>query len=171
MKPDEFKKLAVVSIQSGAKLGYVDDLLFDTSHLRLAGFRVKADGHHSLVPIGEVKSIGSDAVTVSDDAAARSAQAESALAALPDVDRLHQLKVVDEAGTYLGKVSSLEVDPQTGSIMGFEAHEGGVLGLGGRTTPIPAADVRSVGDEIIVVAAPGTDAAPGATPGNRTPPS
>lgn len=157
MKPEEFKKLAVVSIESGAKLGYVDDLLFDTGNLRLAAFRVKADGHHSLVPLSEVKSIGSDAVTVTSDAAARSAQAESALDTLPDVGRMHRLKVVDEAGTYLGKVNEIEVDPESGSITELEAHEGGVLGLGGKTTPIPAAAVRSVGDELIVVATPGAD--------------
>lgn len=160
MKPDEFKRLAVVSIESGAKLGYVDDLLFDTSHLRVVAFRVKADGHHSLVPLSEVKSIGSDAITVAGDAAARSVQAESALDALPDVDHLHRLKVVDEAGTYLGKISSIELDPGTGSITELEAHEGGVLGIGGTTTPIAAGNVRSVGDEVIVVAAPGAEAAP-----------
>lgn len=161
MKPDEFKKLAVVSIESGAKLGYVDDLLFDTSHLRVAALRVKADSHHSLVPMSEVKSIGSDAVTVASDAAARSVQAESALDSLPDVDRLHHLKVVDEAGTYLGKISGIELDPGTGSITELEAHEGGVLGLGGKTMPIPAAAVRSVGDEVIVVATPHREEASG----------
>ena len=58
MKVEDFKKLAVVSIDSGAKFGYVDDLLFDTENLAVAGFHVKGDGHQSLLPISEVHSIG-----------------------------------------------------------------------------------------------------------------
>src|SRR5437762_2989930 len=109
MKLDDFKTLAVVSIDDGAKLGYVDDLLFDTKELRVAALRVKQDGVHALVPLADVRSIGSDAVTVQSRAVARSVAAENQLASLPDLEQLKKLKVVDEAGTYLGTVREVEI--------------------------------------------------------------
>lgn len=160
MRAEDFKKLAVVSIDSGAKLGYVDDLLFDTGNLCLAGFTVKLEGHQSLLPMSEARSIGSDAITVQNDAAMRTSSAESALAALPNVDRMHKLKVVDEAGNYIGKVKSIDVDPQDTKISQIEVHEGGVLGIGGTTTTVAAGDIRSIGDELIVVALPAMTKAP-----------
>jgi sporulation protein YlmC with PRC-barrel domain len=152
MKVEDFKKLAVVSIDSGAKLGYVDDLLFDTENLAVAGFHVKGDGHQSLLPISEVRSIGADAITVQSDAAMRASSAESALAAMPDIDRMRKLKVVDEAGNYIGRVKDVDIEVKAGKIIEVETHEGGVLGIGGTTVTIAAADIRSIGDEVMVVA-------------------
>src|SRR5947209_20241604 len=136
MKLEDFKTLAVVSIDDGAKLGYVEDLLFDTKDRRVKALRVKEDGVHALVPLSDVRSIGSDAVTVQSRAVARSAAAENELASLPGVEQLKKLKVVDEAGTYLGTVREVDVDPSDGRIARIEAHERGVLGIGGTTTTI-----------------------------------
>jgi sporulation protein YlmC with PRC-barrel domain len=152
MKVEDFKKLAVVSIDSGAKFGYVDDLLFDTENLAVAGFHVKGDGHQSLLPMSEVHSIGSDAITVESDAAMRASSAESTLAAMPGIDRMRKLKVVDEAGNYIGRVKDIDIDAKAGKISEVETHEGGVLGIGATTVTIAAADIRSIGDEVMVIA-------------------
>jgi sporulation protein YlmC with PRC-barrel domain len=156
MKLDDFKTLAVVSIEDGAKLGYVDDLLFDTKNRRLAALRVKEDGVHALVPLSDVRSIGSDAVTVQSRAVARSAAAENELASLPGVEQFKKLKVVDEAGTYLGTVREVDVDPADGHIAQIDAHEGGMLGLGGTTSSFTGDQIRSIGDELIIVTLPAT---------------
>jgi uncharacterized protein YrrD len=154
MKADGFKNLAVVSIDSGAKLGYVDDLLFDTGQLAVAGFRVKAQGQEMVLPLAEIRSIGTDAITVPNDASMRTVAAESSLAALPGIDAMSKLKVVDEGGNFVGKVKEIDVDPQSAKIIQVVAHEGGVLGMGGNTTMITGAEIRSIGNEVMIVSVP-----------------
>jgi len=153
MKGDEFKRLAVVSIDDGARLGHVDDLRFDTNALKVAAICFEAEGQHSLVAFEDVRSIGNDAVTVQNRDVARSLSADAALATLPGLEQMRQLKVVDERGDYLGKVADIDVDTATGKIVEIRTQEGGVLGIGARHATFTADDVRSVGDELIVVAA------------------
>lgn len=152
MNVDTFKRLPVVSIGTGAKLGYVDDLLFDTSPLRVTALRVKAEGQDIVVPWDVVTTVGPDAIMVPDDAAAHTTSSESGLSSLPDSNAMRRLKVVDEGGTFSGTLKELEVDPGSGAVTQIEAHTGGVLGLGGTTTTIPAADIRSIGAEVLLVA-------------------
>lgn len=152
MKAEALKQLAVVSIEQGTKLGYVDDVLFDTGRLCMAGFWVKTNAQRHLVPLSEVRAVGNDAVTVPRDEVVLSAPAASDLAGLPGLDQMAKLKVVDEAGTYIGKVSELDVDPVDYRITSVKTHEGGVLGIGGTTRSIASADIRSIGPEVMVVA-------------------
>ncbi len=163
MKVDAFKQLPVVSIGTGAKLGYVDDLLFDASPLRVAALRVKAEGQQIVVPWSVVKTVGPDAIMVPDDAAAHTTSSESSLSALPDIAALRTLKVVDEGGAFVGTVKELDVDPASGAVTQIEAHTGGVLGMGGTTTTIVAADIRSIGDEVLLTAVRPPEPEPAAT--------
>jgi len=154
MNVDAFKQLPIVSIGTGAKLGYVEDLLFDTVPLRVAALRVKAEGQEILVPWSVIRTVGPDAIMVPDDAAAHTTSAESSLSSLPDSAAMRRLKVVDEGGTFVGTVKELDVDPGSGAVTQLEAHTGGVLGIGGSTTTITAADIRSIGDEVLLFTAP-----------------
>jgi sporulation protein YlmC with PRC-barrel domain len=152
MKVHALKGLAVVSIASGAKLGYVDDVRFDPQEMRVAALEVKADNQRGLVPLSDVKSIGKDAVMVPSDEVLRNVNAAGPLSDLPGLDQIRRLKVVDEAGTYLGRVQDLEIDLQDGQIVSVAAHEGGVLGVGGKTTTAGRNEIRSIGDEVMVIA-------------------
>jgi len=163
MQVDAFKQLPVLSIGTGAKLGYVDDLLFDTAPLRVAALRVKAEGQQIVVPWSVVKTVGPDAIMVPDDAAAHTTSSESGLSALPDIAALRTLKVVDEGGAFVGTVKELDVDPGSGAVTQIEAHTGGVLGIGGTTTTIVAADIRSIGDEVLLTAVRRPEQEPAAT--------
>ncbi len=152
MKVDAFKHLPVVSVGTGAKLGNVDDVLFDTTApLHVAALRVKAEGQQIVVPWSVVTTVGPDAVMVPDDAAAHTTSSESSLSALPDSAAIRTRKVVDEGGTFIGQVKDLDIDPSSGAVTQVEAHTGGMLGLGGTTTTIGAADLRSIGDEVLLV--------------------
>ena len=159
MKVDAFKQLPVMSIETGAKLGYVDDLLFDTSPLRVAALRVKAEGQLIVTPWSVVKTIGPDAIMLPDDAAAHTPSAESSLSALRDIEAMRKLKVVDEGGAFVGAIKEIEVDPVSGAVTRIEAHAGGMLGMGGTTTTIAATDIRSIGEEVLLVAVPAGQAA------------
>lgn len=153
MNTEEMKKLAVVSVDDGAKLGYVDDLLFDTTELRVAALVLSTEGQHAVIAMSDVRSVGGDAVTVQNGSAVHSLSADTALAQLPGMERLTKLKVVDESGDYIGRLNELDFDPQSGKVTDVRTHEGGVLGIGGKNLTIQAADIRSVGDELMVVAA------------------
>ena len=151
MKARAIKGLAVVSIDTGAKLGYVDNVLFDTSQLVISAFRIDADGQQAVVPFDQVRSIGTDAVTIPNNDVVRWPSAGGDGGAGTTLDDLEKRKIVDEAGDYLGTVTNVEVDPQEGRVTHLQAHKGGILGIGGNTIDIDRADVISVGDEVMVV--------------------
>jgi len=159
MKADAFKQLPVMSIETGAKLGYVDNLLFDTSPLRVAALRIRAEGQQIVTPWSVVKTIGPDAIMLPDDAAAHTPSAESSLSALRDIEAMRRLKVVDEGGAFVGTIKEIDVDPVSGAVAQLETHVGGLLGMGGTTTAIAAAAIRSIGDEVLLVAVPAGKAA------------
>ncbi len=64
---------------------------------------------------------------------------------------LTRLKVVDAAGTFVGTVSDVTLDPTTGRALGIIVHKGGFLGHFGETTTIAMAETRGVGTDIITV--------------------
>ena len=153
MKAQKIKGMAVVSITDGAKLGYIDDLLFDPKEQRLAALRVSADNQAAVIPFADVRSVGTDAVTVPSNDVRQWTAPSAPLTVLPNLEKMSKLKVVDEAGTLIGTVDDIEIDPQDGRISEVHAHRGGVLGVGGHKTTVTAKDVISIGDDVMVVRA------------------
>jgi sporulation protein YlmC with PRC-barrel domain len=106
MHVDAFKQLPVLSIETGAKLGYVEDLLFDTALLRVAALRVRAAGQAFLLPWHTVQTVGPDAIMVPQDDATHTLSSESSLASLPGIATMRTLNVVDEVGAATASPSS-----------------------------------------------------------------
>ena len=161
MKADALKGKAVVSIEDGQRVGRVDEVLFGTQPPHVAALRVADDKQRAVIPFDRLHSIGTDAITVPSAAAAAWGRAAAAAQELPNLRDLGKLKVVDEAGTFLGTPREVEIDPQDGRIARLQVHRGGVLGLGGDTYLVIGADIRSIGDDVMVVhgAAPAGPAA------------
>lgn len=153
MDAEKIKGMAVVSIAEGTKLGRVDDLLFDIGSLRVAALRVSGDGQDFIIPFTGLKNIGVDAVTVENSQVTQVPGRGGESSAWAGLGKVKNLKVVDDAGTLLGTVSSIAVDAVTGQMIGLRAHKGGLLGLGGTSVTIDAQAIRSVGAEVITVAA------------------
>ena len=151
MKTKDFKRLTVVSVADGAKLGRVENVYLNPADLCAAAVGIDLEGQHALVPFDQVR-VGSDAVTIPSRDVARWPGGAGGGDAVT-LDRIEELKVVDEAGTFLGKVHDVDVDPATGKMTGFEAHKGGVLGIGGERLAVTSGDVISVGKELVVVRA------------------
>ena len=154
MKSKDLKGKKVVSIKDGAKLGQIDDVLVDTDELRVAALHVKRQGEETLIPFDKVTSAGGDVVTVPSSTAAQRPHAHDEAAHLASLGEVTKLKVIDEAGTFLGVVQGVEVDPQTGAILEMQTQKATAMGLGRELHAIAAADVTSVGQELIVVQAP-----------------
>ena len=155
MKAEALHGLPVVSIADGAVVGHVDALYFEPRERRVAVLELVAAGQRARVPFAAVHHVGADAVTIPDIAIVQwlnptSIGAERA--GLLRLEELAKLRVLDEAGTFLGTVSGVEVDPETGDISEVRAHQGGVLGIGGTTHTIPGEQIRSASAELLVVA-------------------
>jgi sporulation protein YlmC with PRC-barrel domain len=151
MDTGRLKGIAVVSLAEGTKLGQVDAPLFDSVSLQLRAFQVRGNGQTFIVPLELVRSIGTDAVTVESSQATQAPSKGGEFGSLVELSILKQLKVVDAAGTFLGTLHDLELDPTSGRVLRIVVHKGGMLGLGGETTTIEAAGIRSVGGDLITV--------------------
>lgn len=154
MKSKDLKGKTVVSTRDGATLGKVDDVLVDIDTLRIAALQVKGSGEEGLIPFEKVKSAAGDVVTVPTSNAAQRPHAGDGTEHLASLSKVSKLKVIDEEGTFLGVVQSVEVDPQSGAILELQTQKATAMGLGREQHTIAASEVSSVGDEMIVIQAP-----------------
>ncbi len=154
MKSKDLKGKTVVSTRDGATLGTVDDVLVDTDDLRIAALHLKGHGEAALIPFEKVKSAAGDVVTVPTSSAAQRPHAGGGTEHLASLSDVSKLKVIDEEGTFLGVVQSVEVDPQSGAILELQTQKATAMGLGREQHTIAASEVTSVGAEMIVIQAP-----------------
>ena len=149
MDANTLKGRAVVSLIEGTKLGSIEQPLFDLHLHRLLAFEMRGDDGIFFIPFGLVKSIGADAVTVASHQVVQNDLVDT----LVELDQVMHLKVVDQAGTFAGTITQIDIDPATGEVVRITAHKGGVLGVGGTTTPIEPATILTVGPELLTLAA------------------
>lgn len=151
MNIDKLKGMAIVSVAEGSRLGRVAEILIDPGALQIGAIKIEHEGQTFVIPFNLIKSIGSDAITV---ASSQVTQTDGgSFGTLVGLSDFKKLKVVDESGTLHGVVSNVDVDTMTGKLLGFAAHKGGMLGLGGTTTTVTAEQVRGIGPEVVTVAA------------------
>lgn len=150
MDVDKLKGMAIVSMSEGSKLGTVSGALFDSASLRLTALDAKGDGGRFIVPLGQVKAFGADAVTV-ESSAVTQMSTEGGTTTEVALDTLRKRKVVDEAGSLLGTLHTLDIEPTSGDVSSIVVHKGGLLGLGGSSTTIPATAIKSIGHDLITV--------------------
>ena len=151
MQAEKLKGMAIVSISEASRLGVVTDVLFETGPLRVAALQAASDDTEFVIPFGLVRSLGSDAVTVESSQVTQIASAGSTIGSLTGLEQLRKLKVVDDAGTFIGTVHSARLDPETGAVLELETRKGGILGVGQVETIIPAGAIRTIGTEVLTV--------------------
>ncbi len=151
MDAHTLKSMAIVSLAEGTRLGYVEQPLLDLAARKVVALQVRGESGTFIVRFDEVASVGTDAITVESSAATQTPSTGGAADGLRDLDELRKLKVVDRAGTLLGTISRVEIDPASGAITQLTAHKGGMLGMGGTTTLIDAQAIVSVGPELLTV--------------------
>lgn len=151
MKAQAIKNVSVVSMADGTKVGEVQELLFDTTKLRLAALLLSASGSKSLLPFEAVRSFGDDVITVENVSVTQGVEGNATVGALRTLKELASLRVINGEGTWLGDVRDIEVTVKDGAVEQINAHKGGMLGLGGTTTTVPAAAIRGIGPKVITV--------------------
>jgi len=154
MKSKELKGKTVVSIKDGSKLGQVDDVLVDKEDLRIVALHIKGHGEDALIPFEKVKNATGEVITVPAASAAQRPRSQEETASLASLGEMTKLKVIDEEGTFLGVVQSVEVDPRSGEILELQTQKATAMGFGREQYTIAASEVTSVGAEMVVVQAP-----------------
>ncbi len=139
MDVSTLKGRAVVSLTEGTKLGVIAQPLFDWQLLHLRAVEMTGEHGESFIPFAQLQSLGPDAVTVASHQVAHEHLRET----LVELDQVLHLKVVDQAGRFVGTVAHIEIDPASGRVLHVAAHKGGVLGIGGTHTPIDPATVSA----------------------------
>ena len=109
----ELAGLAVVTLAGGAKLGRVDDVVFNPVTGLVTGFFVDRGGMFSktkFLPAGDVHGLGDDALTTQSESALL--DGPSAITGEVAAKTVENLPVLNPAGTVLGKVADITVDTQ-----------------------------------------------------------
>jgi sporulation protein YlmC with PRC-barrel domain len=154
MKASALKGMAVISMADGVQIGRVEDVVFDTTNLRVAALVLATSGGQSSLPFTSVHRIGTDAVTVETASAAQRAAPTPPGNALRHLSDMIGLKIVDGEGTYLGDVREVLIDQEVGGIIELEGHRGGMLGVGGTTVRVLASDIRGIGPDLLTANVP-----------------
>lgn len=154
MKAQAIKDMPVVSMADGTKIGNVQDLLFDTSTWRLAALLLTAGGGKSLLPFDAVRSFGDDVITVENVAATQGTEGNAAAGNWRGLKDLTGLRVINGEGSWLGDVRDIELAAKGGAVERISVRKGGLLGLGGANTSVPAAAIRGIGPKVITVDVP-----------------
>src|SRR5687768_5193836 len=114
MKASDLKGMPVLSMNEGARVGHVKDLLLDTTALRVAMLLLSTPDGESLVPFDKVRSLGSDAVTIESTAATQGTAGQTGVTGLRAVGEVLGLAVTSAEGTHLGDVKDLEFEASDG---------------------------------------------------------
>lgn len=149
----ELAGLAVIDVRDGRKLGTVAETIVSPNDGRLLGFIVKSGGmlnrDESAVEIDDVRSIGSDAVTVEGDEMVRRVEATRPefQEARAGERALIGRKIVTQGGSVVGQIADFVINDEARRI-GSLLIRGGMFESG---DAIPAARIVSVGPDVVVV--------------------
>lgn len=174
MDVKKLKGIAVVAIESGEKVGAVDDVLFNLEDRSVQALAVKSGGllssSSSVVEMADVKSIGSDAVMIADRGALQGDQNEHRFRQFPDLGDVTSLRVVTEGGSFVGTISTVRFDEQTGQITDVEISKSGLGSIFGRHLVVPISAVVSIGRDVVVIPDSWAEQEPGPTQDLESPP-
>lgn len=154
VRASTLKGLAVLTLSDAARVGRVDEVLFDPEMRHVLGFRVGTGRFKptEAVARADVAAVGREAVTVSDPAAVNQEGRLAALAQAQTLGQATRTKVVSEGGDLLGSIADVELDDEARVVTGY-VLAGSVWERLRRQVPIISAQrvVRLGSDGIMVV--------------------
>ena len=154
-KWSDIRGLAVVAINTGKKLGTVEDFYFDpqTSAVRALLVKTGLFGHRAILS-SSINAVGLDAVTVADEASLIEERDDDRLPTMPLGQVLLKYRILSEAGIVIGTVGNVLLDttPSTMHIDYFELTGGLRERITGHYPIVPAKSVVRYGQDVIVIA-------------------
>ena len=143
--------LAVITLNGGQKLGRVEDVVFVPATGQIAGLLVDRGGMFSkpkFLPVGQIQSLGVDAVTVAGEEALTEAEPEPTALASKMLDGR---PVLSQAGTVVGKVADVVVETDGLTVPALVISTGLLdNALHGRPL-LPLSLVQAVGADSVIV--------------------
>ena len=156
MNSKDVRGLAVLAIGDGTKVGTIDHAYLDLAAKRVVGFSISGgvgpfggarEGAPTVAASG-VRSMGPDALTLDDVAAAHAAWTGASYGPLAPLDELAGRKVVTEGGTNVGEVASIAFDDRTFDLTEIEVSPGFFK----TNKHIPIEHLVRIGQDVLVVA-------------------
>jgi sporulation protein YlmC with PRC-barrel domain len=155
MKLSQLAGKPVIVLTDGRLVGFVDEVLVEPSHRRIAGLRVRGSRGHervAIVPSGMVRALGRAAVTVVGESALQTPEQVPGLAAKPSLGLLLGRAVVSSSREQLGSVVDVELDPTSGAVSALDYAPGPLLRLLGRRFSVEMRDVAAVDSTLVALA-------------------
>lgn len=154
------KGTPVISVESGVTLGKIEHVYLDCESLKLvaftftrsAGLLARKGGH--IVEIDDIHAIGPDAVTLDDARVVHDlVLMDGATRHLVELDQLVKRPVMSDRGSKLGHIVGLDFDPTTYRLIDVRIDDRHL----NDELVIACRDIRSIGEELIVVAEPAVE--------------
>jgi uncharacterized protein YrrD len=144
----DIRGLAVVVLDTGIKVGTVDDFYFESESNAVRGLRVNTglSGYKEL-PSNGISAIGRDAITTANQEMVIDERHDGRLPALPLGHSLLSYKIMSESGDLVGTVGSIILNtfpPIALRVVAFEL-------AGGRHRTFSAQEVTHYGQDVIVI--------------------
>jgi uncharacterized protein YrrD len=152
---------ALVTADTGERIGEVEDVLFDEQHNRVRGLVIshgRFSGKRTFVGFDGVQTIGPDVIIArgrSDIVLLEEREAASERSA--SNNSIKGKRVVTRDGRVLGSIRDLYFDERTGGVVGYEiSDDGGLLRRGRSILPV-SDEGLTVGEDVVVVSARAAD--------------
>lgn len=156
-KGTKIKGLRVIGSADGTDLGTVSRLLFDETGDHLLALVVKDRElfgmiDAQLVPFGQVRSMGNDAIIVQSSASLVKAHEDARLGTLYDnAEPATGVRVFTRDGRDLGALSDVFVEETSGQVTGYELSGGMFSDMGGGRRFINVPQEMQYGDNLALV--------------------
>lgn len=140
----------VISLDGGALLGTVDDLLFSENQSHVLGFSIKTGmfGEPIIIAFADIDAFGPDALVARPAGSVGSEPGATAPERQPAVQGK---RVITRDGRDLGRVKDLHFDERTGEILGYELANNAFAGLLPRRYILPPNHGLTVGVDVVLV--------------------
>ncbi|MBV9712509.1 MAG: PRC-barrel domain-containing protein [Ktedonobacteraceae bacterium] len=154
-KWSDIKGLAAVAIDTGMKVGPLDDFYFDPQHNSVYALQIKTGlfGHRAL-PTSAINAIGADAVTFASEQQLIKENSDDIIAKLPLGSTVLSYRVLSEGGTVIGTIGNIMLDVSTPTVLkvvAFELAAGIRARISGHYPSFEASQVVRYGRDVIVI--------------------
>ncbi len=151
----ELHNIAIVTIDSGKKVGTLEDFYFEPRTNEIYALYVKTGvfGHRALRATS-LNAIGTDAITFADENNLIEEKADELLSTLPLGRALLTYKVLSEGGTVVGAVGNIVLDtsvPAHLRVVAFELAGGIRNKLSGHYPTFSSTQVVRYGADVLVI--------------------
>jgi len=151
----ELHNIAIVTIDSGKKVGTLEDFYFEPRTNAIYALYVKTGTFsHRALRVTSLNAIGTDAITFADESNLIEEKADEILHTLPLGRALLTYKVLSEGGTVVGAVGNIVLDtsvPATLRVIAYELAGGLRNKLSGHYPTFSSTQVVRYGEDVLVI--------------------